>query len=232
MSLISSTTYLIPVSQNAAPVKASSVRAASSAKPVEKAAPAPQPSVKPTTEMVSRQTGDQFVPSRPHTPIGIYQIKRDGNGAARVSFDDPDRRAEASREAIERRTESAQRQTDAQKQAAARREESVRRDIDDRKLANDSNMNHNQKPSLSEKSADDAAKKAKESKTIADTGRVDQELRELRSRQADLKKQRTAARDEIQQERLDRELQSLEQELAQKDNDSYRRQNTEFHSAQ
>lgn len=57
------------------------------------------------------------------------------------------------------------------------------------------------------------------------TDRVDRELEQLRSSAEELEQQLAAETDEGRAQELERRLASVESELAQKDNDAYRRQN-------
>ncbi len=63
--------------------------------------------------------------------------------------------------------------------------------------------------------------------TVCDTGRVDKELENLRKKQEDLTQQLRSASPE-QAEDLQRQLDQVSRELAQKDNDAYRRQHAVF----
>ncbi len=63
--------------------------------------------------------------------------------------------------------------------------------------------------------------------TVCDTGKVDQELESLRKRQEELTQQLRSAAPE-QAEAIQRQLDQVSRELAQKDNDSYRRQHAVF----
>lgn len=63
--------------------------------------------------------------------------------------------------------------------------------------------------------------------TTCDTGKVDRELENLRKRQEELTQQLRSAAPE-QAEAVQRRLDQVNRELAQKDNDSYRRQHAVF----
>lgn len=63
--------------------------------------------------------------------------------------------------------------------------------------------------------------------TTCDTGRVDRELENLRRRQEELTQQLRSAAPE-QAEAIQRQLDQVNRELAQKDNDAYRRQHAVF----
>lgn len=63
--------------------------------------------------------------------------------------------------------------------------------------------------------------------TTCDTGKVDRELENLRKRQEELSEQLRSATPE-QAEAIRRQLDQVDRELAQKDNDAYRRQHAVF----
>ena len=63
--------------------------------------------------------------------------------------------------------------------------------------------------------------------TTCDTGKVDRELENLRKRQEELSQQLRSAAPE-QAEAIQRQLDQVNRELAQKDNDAYRRQHAVF----
>lgn len=62
---------------------------------------------------------------------------------------------------------------------------------------------------------------------VANTDRVDREIRELKEKKSQIERQiRSASGDEEKTEELERKLSQVENELQQKDNDTYRRQQT------
>ena len=65
---------------------------------------------------------------------------------------------------------------------------------------------------------------------IASTDKVDAEIARLKAREDQLSKRISSIADPEQQAAIKDELAKIEQELRQKDNDTYRRQNTEFSS--
>lgn len=72
-----------------------------------------------------------------------------------------------------------------------------------------------------------AGKPGKEGRTVADTDKVDREIRSLKERRDRLEERlRTAG--ETERRDLERQLEQVDRELARKDNDTYRRQNTVF----
>jgi len=60
------------------------------------------------------------------------------------------------------------------------------------------------------------------------TDQVDHEIRELKQRADELKRQIAAETDEARRGQLEKELSQVESELSQKGNDTYRRQHTKF----
>lgn len=68
----------------------------------------------------------------------------------------------------------------------------------------------------------------KKERCVADTGKVDRELERLRGRQEELSQRLNQETDPARREELERQLSQAERELAEKDNDTYRRQHTEF----
>lgn len=65
-------------------------------------------------------------------------------------------------------------------------------------------------------------------KCTCDTGKVDREIERLRKKQAELERQLGTETDEARIRELERQLSQVEQELRQKDNDTYRRRHAEF----
>lgn len=71
--------------------------------------------------------------------------------------------------------------------------------------------------------------KKSEEKCVGNTDKVDREIEKLKEKQQQLEQQiRSAAGDEEKVRELEKKLAQVEGELRQKDNDSYRRQNTSF----
>lgn len=79
--------------------------------------------------------------------------------------------------------------------------------------------------------AEDKITDSQDDKTLckANTDKVDNEIKELKERKAELEQKVSQAKDDPkEQEKLKEELQAVVNELRMKGNDSYRRQNTEF----
>lgn len=70
--------------------------------------------------------------------------------------------------------------------------------------------------------------KDKAERCTGSTDQVDREIERLKKRQNELKQQLGAQADGARREELERELARVERELAQKDNDTYRRRHTVF----
>ena len=69
-----------------------------------------------------------------------------------------------------------------------------------------------------------ASDSSESSSTTTDTDNVDKEIEKLRAKRARLQQELNIA-DESRKKELEKQLRQVEMELAQKDNDSYRRQN-------
>lgn len=81
------------------------------------------------------------------------------------------------------------------------------------------------------KKADAPEKKVSEEKgktCTANTDKVDREIEKLKKKKAELEQQLNSEKDERKIGELEKELAQVERELRQKDNDTYRRQHTQF----
>lgn len=65
---------------------------------------------------------------------------------------------------------------------------------------------------------------------VASTNKVDEEISRLKARETQISQKLGATSDPAQRAFLEQELAQIENEIRQKDNDTYRRQNTEFSS--
>ena len=68
----------------------------------------------------------------------------------------------------------------------------------------------------------------KEEKCVANTDKVDREIKELKRKKEDLEQRINTEQDERRIEELERQLAQVERELDKKDNDTYRKQHTTF----
>ncbi len=75
----------------------------------------------------------------------------------------------------------------------------------------------------------DGKKEPKPEKCVGDTNAVEREIRKLKEKKQELEQQIQSASGDVKKSKeLEKELAQVEQELSQKDNDSYRRQHTVF----
>ncbi|MDE6387742.1 MAG: hypothetical protein K2L82_08065 [Lachnospiraceae bacterium] len=75
----------------------------------------------------------------------------------------------------------------------------------------------------------DDPNKGGEEKCVANTDQVEKEIRELKAKKKQLEQQiQSSSGDEQKVEELERKLAQVESELSRKDNDTYRRQHTQF----
>lgn len=80
------------------------------------------------------------------------------------------------------------------------------------------------KPKVKQKEPDDS-----EEKCVADTNQVDREIKALKEKKKQLEQQiQVSSEDENKVKELEKELAQVESELSRKDNDTYRRQHTQF----
>lgn len=73
-----------------------------------------------------------------------------------------------------------------------------------------------------------AGRDRKEERCICDTGKVDREIEKWKAKRAELEKRLSSETEEAKKEELKRKLSQVENELRQKDNDTYRRQHSTF----
>lgn len=78
------------------------------------------------------------------------------------------------------------------------------------------------------KAPDKKASGGQAERCVCDTGRVDREIEKLKREQEELGRQLNSETDDTRRKDLERKLAQIEQELSQKDNDTYRRQNAVF----
>lgn len=80
-------------------------------------------------------------------------------------------------------------------------------------------------PPAPEKSGE---KVPEEERCVANTDKVDREIKRLREKREELEQRLSSETDEAKVRDLERKLAQVENELSQKDNDAYRRQHTKF----
>lgn len=144
---------------------------------------------------------DEYVPEKPSEPTGRYWMERDEEGRPRICFDDPERTANAAKQPAG--------VSDAEKPDAAA-------------------------PAAGEPDPAGRGARGPEEKKNKDevwecsTDRVDREIEALKKKQQALEQRLSTETDEAEIKDLERRLARAEQELKQKDNDTYRRQNASF----
>ena len=145
----------------------------------------------------------EVLPGEGRRGTGLYSVKRGENGEKQINFDRP---ARFSAQIADKILASApETEPPAARQAA--QGESAQDAPEGAKAA--------------------PAKAAEGGRTVADTGRVDAEIERLKEKQSLLKK-RLASTDPEKKAVLQKELDMIASELRMKDNDAYRRQNTQF----
>lgn len=88
----------------------------------------------------------------------------------------------------------------------------------------DSKEDKTGKPKVKQKEPDDS-----EEKCVGNTNQVDREIKELKAKKKQLEQQiQAASEDENKVKELEKELAQVESELSRKDNDTYRRQHSQF----
>ncbi|MDE7278192.1 MAG: hypothetical protein K2N26_00470 [Oscillospiraceae bacterium] len=83
------------------------------------------------------------------------------------------------------------------------------------------------KPDEPDKAGEPEKEKSKSEQCVCDTGKVDRELKRLREKAERLEQQLRSASDE-EAAKLQKQLAGVQSELAQKDNDNYRKSHAEF----
>ena len=144
---------------------------------------------------------DEYVPEEPQEPSGRYWMGKDEDGQPKIYFDDPERAADASKQ-----PEGA---PDATKPdaGAPKAEES---------------------DPAGQGAKGPEGKKDKDEVWECNTDKVDREIEKLKKKQQELEQRLNTETDEAKIKALEHQLAQVEQELKQKDSDTYRRQNASF----
>ena len=159
---------------------------------------------KPEEEAQGRQLKpvmDEYVPEEPQEPSGRYWMGKDEDGQPKIYFDDPERAAEAPK--------GPEAAPDAKKPDA-------------------------EAPEAEEPDPAGQGAKGPERKKDQDevwegnTDKVDREIEKLKKKQQELEQRINTETDEAKIKDLERQLFQVEQELKQKDSDTYRRQHASF----
>ena len=142
---------------------------------------------------------DEYVPEEPREPSGRYWVGKDEEGQPKIYFDDPQA-------------------AETPKQPAS---------------AADAKNPDADAPEAEEAAPADAGRKSPEKKEKeevcrGDTGKVDREIEKLKKKKEELERRLSSETDAAKIQNLKRQLAQAEQELSQKDNETYRRQHTQF----
>ena len=144
------------------------------------------------------QPQDEYISSEKSgkKPTGLYRVEQDGNGNRRIYFDDP--------------------KTAQEKAVHAEGREALKAKEDRSREGK-----NGKDPKVSGNSQGEP-----EEKCVANTDKVDREIKKLKEKKRQLEQQiQSASGDEKKIRELEKKLAQVENELSQKDNDTYRRQN-------
>lgn len=156
-----------------------------------------------------RPAADEYTPEQKEPPSGRYWLERDGDGRQVVFYDGPQQPAGGPA-----RPETGD--TPASGGAQPRQAED----------APDADA-----PQPGKAAGGPEEKRAPENdqeRCTVDTGRVDREIEALKKQKQELERQLKAETDETKARALRARVAQIEQELSQKDNDTYRRQHAEY----
>ena len=159
---------------------------------------------KPEEEAQSRQLKpmmDEYVPEEPQEPSGRYWMGKDKDGQSKIYFDDPERAADAPKQP--------EGVPDAKKPEADAPEA--------------------EEPDPAGQGAKGPEGKKDNGETWeCNTDKVDREIEKLKKKQQELEQRLGTETDKAKIKGLERQLSQVEQELKQKDNDTYRRQHAVY----
>lgn len=163
---------------------------------------------KPEEEAQSRQLKpvmDEYIPEEPQEPSGRYWMGRDEDGQPKIYFDDPERAADAPKQP----EDAPERAADAPEQQEGAPEAG-------------------EPDPAGQGAKGPEGKKDKGEVWECNTDKVDQEIEKLKKKQQELEQRLNTETDEAKIKDLERQLAHVEQELKQKDSDTYRRQNAVY----
>lgn len=146
---------------------------------------------------------DECIPGKEHEPTGLYKVAHDDKGNPKIHFDVP------------------------MEKTAADNVSKAEEDFSPSKSTpeiEDSSLNGEGKPAKEAPPAKSEPEHKAESCTT-NTDKVDREIEKLKEKQKRLEQQLRVTQDSQTAEDLKRQLAQAENELQQKDNDTYRRQN-------
>ena len=142
---------------------------------------------------------DEYIPEEPREPSGRYWMGRDENGQPKIYFDNPEPAAEDPRQP-----------------------EGVPK-------AGKPDAPQTEGPDSPDQDAKGPEKKEEpEELWQCDTGKVDREIKQLKKKRQELEQQLHTETDEARTRELGGRLAQVDQELRQKDNDTYRKQHSTF----
>lgn len=146
---------------------------------------------------------DEYIPGKEHEPTGLYKVTHDDKGNPKIHFDDPMKKSAADNIPKAEENFSPSKPTP---------------EIED------SSLNGEDKPTKEALPAKSEPERKAESCTT-NTDKVDREIEKLKEEQKRLEQQLRATQDTQKAEDLKWQLAQVKNELQQKDNDIYRRQN-------
>ena len=139
-------------------------------------------------------------------PNGLYKVDRDENGKIKIVYDDPKKAKENAEKEVSG-TEKAQAEDEAKSSASPEKEK---------------------EPEGPQKAQPDKPEDKPE-KCICNTDQVDREIEGLKKEKANLERQiKSVAGNDDKVKEVEKRLIAIQNELGQKDNDTYRRQNASF----
>lgn len=145
---------------------------------------------------------DKYVPEEPQEPFGRYWMGKDEEGKPKIYFDNPEHAADAPK----------------------KQDGLPNADSPDDELPDADSPDKDRKMDGPAKNS--PGKKAE--KCTCNTDKVDREIRKLKKKKEELKRQIDSETDGAKIKELEKKLAQVESELRQKDNDTYRRQHSTF----
>ena len=143
---------------------------------------------------------DEYIPEKKPDLSGLYRMGKDEDGHPKIYFDSVERKSGV--------PESPETASNLQ--------------TSEQKAFDTENPGQDKEAKGSEKGG------KKEERCIANTDKVDREIEKLRKKQQELEQRIGSETDESKIRNMKSQLNQVERELSQKDNDTYRRQHTQF----
>lgn len=163
-----------------------------------------------------RPAADEYTPEQKEPPSGRYWLERDGDGRQVVFYDGPQQPAggPARPEAGDAPASGGAQPQDAPAQP--------------RQAEDAPDADAPQPGRAAEGPEEKRLPEDDQERCTVDTGRVDREIEALKKQKQELERQLKAETDETKARALRARVAQIEQELSQKDNDTYRRQHAEY----